>query len=71
MTWLIKCNRIHLLNFKDSFYVAHWKVKYIYWKLSSEKKKTLSMDNGNILNLDLNNRAIWFQIVHFECESVF
>ena len=33
--------------------------------------KKISTDNGNILNLNLNNSSILFKIVHFECEVFF
>ena len=69
MTCLIKCNTLHLLNFKESFYVANLKVKYINWQFIDRKK--LSTDNGSILSLNLNISAILFKIVHFECESAF
>ena len=70
MTWLIKCNTVYLLNFKESFYVVYFKVKYINWQIYRRKEK-LSTDNGNVLNLNVNIWAILFKIVHFEFGSVF
>ena len=34
-------------------------------------EKKISTDNRNILILNLNNSAILFKIVHFECDVIF
>ena len=69
MTMIIKCNTVNLLKFQESFHVAYLNVIYIYLEFIDGKK--LSTDNGNILDLNLQNSAVLFKTVHFDCEDFF